>query len=149
VVIGDVAQMVPSGIRKSSQGDGRVTRKKGGGDFRHCAQNLKRIARLSDEDRKEVLRALRKTNRRRKVVLNASNDKVNSYGSSYVNDSQSSVKNEWMNWLVLHGSSKAMSEDVRGMGKTLGLKFKGDKNNRFDVLLGVGQKNKEGVGEGS
>jgi len=42
-----------------------------------------------------------------------------------------------MNWLVLHGSDNALSDDVRGIGKLLGLNFKGDKNNKFDVLLGV------------
>lgn len=149
VEIGDVTQMVPKGVSKCSQGAGRVTRKKGGGVLRHCAQNLKRIARLSDEDQQKVLRALRKSNRRRKLVSNASKDKVNSNGDSSVNGSQSSVKNEWMNWLVLHVNSKVVSEDVRGVGNVLGLKFKGDKNNRFDVLSGVGRTNKEGVGEGS
>lgn len=110
---------------------------------------MKRIARLSDEDQRKVLRALHKSNRRRKLVSNASKDKVNSNGDSSVNGSQSSVKNEWMNWLVLHVNSKVVSEDVRGVGNVLGLKFKGDKNNRFDVLSGVGRTNKEGVGEGS
>jgi hypothetical protein len=41
-----------------------------------------------------------------------------------------------------------MSDDVRGLGESVGLKFKGDKNNRFDVLSGVGRKNKEGDGKG-
>lgn len=61
--------------------------------------------------------------------------------------SQASVNNnDWSNGLVLHGSDKAKSEDVRGIGKVVGLNFKGDKNNTFDVLSGVGRKNKEGDG---
>lgn len=54
-------------VISSTSGTTRVTKKRGGGYLRHCAKNLKRIARLSDEDRKEVLRVLRKTHRRRKV----------------------------------------------------------------------------------
>jgi hypothetical protein len=109
---------------------------------------LKRIARLSADDRKEVLRALRKTHRRHKEVPAASKDKVTLSDNSSVNGSQSSVNNDWTNWLVLHGSSKVMSEDVRDLGKVVGLNFKGDNNNRFDVLSGVGRKKKEGEGEG-
>ena len=41
-----------------------------------------------------------------------------------------------------------MSEDVCGIGKTIGLKFNGDKNNMFDVLSGVGRKNNCGGGDG-
>jgi len=146
VVVGDASQTVSNGNKKSNLGSNRVTRKKGSGYLRHCAQNLKRIARLSDEDRKQVLRALHKTHRRRKVVQGASFDKVISNDTSSVNGSQSSVNNDWTNWLVLHGCGKALSDDVRGMGKVVGLKFKGDTNNMFDVLLGAGRKNKEGDG---
>ena len=145
-VLGDASQTVSNGNKKSVSGSDRVTRKKGSGYLRHCAQNLKRIARLSDEDRKQVLRALHKTHRRRKVVQGASFDKVISNDTSSVNGSQSSVNNDWTNWLVLHGCGKALSDDVRGMGKVVGLKFKGDTNNMFDVLLGAGRKNKEGDG---
>lgn len=126
----------------------RSKRRKGDGQLRHCAVKLKRIARLSDEDRKEVLRALRKTFRRRKVVSEFSIDKVISNDSSSVNGSQISVNNDRTNWLALHGDSKTLSDDVRGLGKAVGLDFQGDMNNRFDVLARVGRKNKEGVGKG-
>jgi len=52
-----------------------------------------------------------------------------------------------MNWLVLHGSDKALSNDIRGIGKLVSLNFKGDKNNKFDVLSGVGRKKSEGGGK--
>jgi len=50
--------------------------------------------------------------------------------------------------LVLHGNKKVLSEDVCEIGKSLGIKFSGDKNNMFDVLSGVGRKNSEGGGRG-
>jgi hypothetical protein len=80
------------------------------------------------------------------VNSEASNDKVNVIDNSSVNGSQSSVNNDWTNWLVWHGCNKTMLDDVRGMGKAVGLNFKGDKNNRFDVLSGAGRKNKESEG---
>lgn len=126
----------------------KIMRKKGRSSFRHCAKNLKRIARLSEGDRKEVLRALRKTRRRQKVVSETHLDKVILNDSSYVIGSQSSINNDWSNWLVLHGSSKAMSDDVKGLGKRLGVNFQGDYSNRFEVLSGVGRKNREGDGGG-
>ena len=82
------------------------------------------------------------------MVSDTSKEKVISNDSSSLNGSQAFVNNDWMNWLVLHGSDKAMSEDVRGIGKVVGLNFKRDKNNMFDMLSGVGRKNKEGDGKG-
>jgi hypothetical protein len=67
--------------------------------------------------------------------------------SSSQSGSQNTVNNDWTNWLVLHGCDKVKSDDVKGIGKVVGLKFKGDKNNSFDVLSGVGRKNAEGGGE--
>ena len=141
------APNAPTKSRSRTRSHGAL-RKKGRGSLRHCAQNLKRIARLSDEDRKQVLRALHKTHRRRKLSSGASKDKVPSFEISSGNDSQQSVNNDWTNWLVLHGNDKVLSDDVREVGKVVGLNFKGDKNNSFDVLSGVSRKNKEGDGFG-
>jgi len=47
-------------IISTSKNASRIKRKKGNGSLRHCAQSLKRIARLSDKDRKEVLRVLQR-----------------------------------------------------------------------------------------
>lgn len=146
LVIGDAAPTEISGNNNQNSGANKVTRKKGSCSFRHCAINLKRIARLSKEDRKVVLRALRKKKRRHKVLSATHVNQVTLPDSSSVNDSQSSVNNDWSNWLVLHGNSKALSDDVRGMGKLVRVNFQGDNQNRFDVLSGAGRKNKEGDG---
>jgi hypothetical protein len=55
--------------------------------------------------------------------------------------SQVSVNNDWMNWLVLHGNKNKAIDDVCEIGKAVGLKFKGDNNNIFDVLSGARRKN--------
>jgi len=125
----------------------RGTKKKGGGYLRHCARRLKHIVHLSDADRKEVLCALRKNTKKRKLVSGGSQTNVSMSTNSSLSGSQASVNNnDWPNWLVVHGNDRVQSDDVRGIGKTVGLNFKGDKNNMFDVLSGVGRKNKEGDG---
>ena len=144
VEVGEVSKQGFRGKKKATSSTHGVSRKKGRGYLRHCTKNLKRIARLSEEDRKQVLRALRKTHRRRKVVSSASNDKEITNESSSANGSQNSVTNDWMNWLVLHGRGEVLNEDVRELGKVVGLNF----HNSFDVLSGAGRKNKEGDGNG-
>ena len=70
------------------------TKKKGSGYLRHCAQNLKRIARLSDKDRKEVLRALQRSSKQRKAVSNVSKAMAQSKEGSFTGESQPSVNND-------------------------------------------------------
>jgi len=127
-------------VSAGSTGGKRVTKKKGGGYLRHCALNLKRIGRLSDCDRREVLRALRRTSRKRKAVPSTSKAKVTPKSSSPNSASQTSVNTDWNNWLVLHGNDKVRSDDVSEIGRSIGLNFNGDKNNKFDVLSGVGRQ---------
>jgi hypothetical protein len=48
--------------------------------------------------------------------------------------SSASVNNDWNHWVGMQGDDKAAEDDVRGFGKTLGVKFKGDKEIMFSVL---------------
>lgn len=48
---------------------------------------------------------------------------------------------------MLHGDDKAVNEDVCGIGQVVGLKFSGDKNNKFDTSSGAGRKNNGGGGK--
>ena len=135
-------------VASRSSGVQRGTKKKGGGYLRHCALNLKRIARLSDKDRREVLRALRRTSNHRKAGRGESKAKATWKEASSNGTSQTSVNNDWTNWLVLHGNDKVLTDDVCEIGRTVGLNFGGDQYNKFDVLSGVGRKNREGGGDG-
>ena len=132
-------------VLSSSKNASKIKRKIGNGSLRHCAQILKRIARLSDKDRKEVLRVLQRNKKRGKMVSNAHKSKSNDASTTV--DSQSSVNNDWENWLVLHGKGKNKADDVCEIGKIGGLKFKGDKNNMFDVLAATDRKHHGGGGE--
>jgi hypothetical protein len=122
---GGAATTIAAPNSSSSVRAPRVTKKKGGGYLRHCAQSLKRIARLSDKDRQEVLRALRKKVKKRRVMSEESNVKASPVDESSLCDTFSSVNNGWENWLILHGNKKVVSDDVCGIGKLMGLDFKG------------------------
>jgi len=45
-----------------------------------------------------------------------------------------SVNNDWKNWVKLQGKEKEVEEDIRDIGKAIGVTFKGDLNNKFSVL---------------
>lgn len=125
----------------------RVLKKKGNGHLRHCARNLKRIARLSNKDRQEVLRALRRPLKQRNMVSAGSKAKGKSCESNSV--SQSSVNNDWNHWLVLKGNEKVINKDVCDVATTVGLKLQGDiNNNMFAVLSRKGRKTDGSVGSG-
>jgi len=149
VEAGKATSLQSKDTRKVIAAAPRGSKKKGGGYLRHCARRLKHIAHMSDADRKEVLQALRKNIKKRKLVSSGSQANVSVPDNSTQSGSQASVNNnDWSNWLVVHGSDRVKSDDVRGIGKMVGLNFKGDKNNMFDVLSGAGRKNKEGEGRG-
>jgi len=45
-----------------------------------------------------------------------------------------SVNNDWSNWVVLHGNGAVAVEDIWGIGKAIGVSFKGENHNMFSVL---------------
>lgn len=125
----------------SSLGGQNVTKKKGAGYLRHTTQSMRRIARLPAKDREEVLCSLKRNVSKRKRQQGVSKCVVNSKDIvEKPSASQSSVNNDWNSWLVLHGTEQEANEDVLGIGKDIGLKFTGDRNNSFDVLSSEAQK---------
>jgi hypothetical protein len=50
--------------------------------------------------------------------------------------------NDWKNWVVVHGNNQMVVDDVWGIGKTIGLMFRGDKENMFNVLSRAGEGKK-------
>jgi len=50
------------------------------------------------------------------------------------------VNKDWENWVVVHGKKEVVAEDVREIGKTLGVKFKGDNINDFNLLSKEGRR---------
>ncbi|MCI09432.1 endonuclease/exonuclease/phosphatase family protein, partial [Trifolium medium] len=87
--------------RKGEQLDTR--RRKAGGLLRHSLYSLKKVARLPSKDRSEVLNVLKKNMRRRR-------------GGNEVNRSCT-------------GNEQVAVDDVWGIGKAIGVKFKSDNVN--------------------
>jgi len=93
---------------------------------------------MPKKDKKAILKVLKKQARKRKEVSNASNVVVNSNSNSS-NNSSSSMNKDWENWVLLHGKKDVVVEDVWGTGKALGVKYKRDKMNRFNLLSRAGR----------
>jgi len=100
---------------------------------------------MSSVDRREILKILKKKERKRKVCTNKSKDTSTSNSESSKN-STSSVNNDWANWVVLHDKSNVVKDDVKEMGKVLGVKFNDNPNNSFNLLTREGRKEWRSVG---
>lgn len=115
------------------------------GGFKHSSRNLKRVARMPAKDRLEILKILKKQARdqRARFLSHSSKAKraAKSQGSKTNSDSSiSSVNKEWEHWVSLQGGHKATAEDVCGIGGLIGVKYKGDMMNRFNVLSKEGRE---------
>lgn len=115
--------------------------------FKHSAGFVKHIARLPSADRRAILKILKK-NKKKKIVCDASSKakKASVPTVEISNNSSSSVNNDWVNWVAVHESSNGVKEDVKELGKVLGVKFKSDPNNRFNLLSKEGRKEWRSLG---
>jgi hypothetical protein len=121
---------------KQSENVGHPCKKKSNGVLKHSAHTLKRVACLSSKDRKEALQIWKRQSMKRKGRNYSQSSKV----EGNVLAATSSINKDWKNWVILHGNSEVAVEDVRGIGNVIGVKFYGDKANRFNVLSMVGRK---------
>lgn len=55
--------------------------------------------------------------------------------SSNESSSLASVNNDWFNWVVFHGSKEVAVEDIWGIGKAIGITFKGENHNMFQCFV--------------
>ncbi|MCI90324.1 sulfate transporter, partial [Trifolium medium] len=54
---------------------------------------------------------------------------TSSQGSRAAASSLDSVNNDWKHWVVMHGNEQVAMEDVRDIGRAIGVQFKGDNVN--------------------
>jgi hypothetical protein len=132
------------GVHQQKEGNLDPKRRKAGGVLRHPVHNLKKVARLSSEDRDEVLKVLKKNGLRRQggVGVNRSCS-ANRQVSHEVSSSSVSLNNDWENWVALQGNDQLVIDDVCGIGNSIGVKVKGDTANMFNVLSRAGMGKKE------
>jgi hypothetical protein len=125
---------------KLRDADTMSRRTKVGGLLRHNVHSLKKVARLSTNDCAAVLHVLKRRVRKRNVKEGVTRSvEVISKSIFEGTSSASSVNNDWKNWVVLRGNEEVEVEDVRGLGKAIGVNFKGDSHNRFSVLSRMGK----------
>ncbi|GAU48973.1 hypothetical protein TSUD_245640 [Trifolium subterraneum] len=100
--------------KKGDQED--IKRRKAGGIFRHTLSSLKKVARLPINDRNEVLKILKKTERRSRDKSGTNRPRgVSDQASSGATASSASVSNDWKHWVVMQGSEQVAAEDVRSV----------------------------------
>jgi hypothetical protein len=116
--------------------------------LKRSARNLKKIARLPVDDRKQVLKLLmKKVHRRRRMTSSkALNDAISKGSLVPESSSSASVNNDWKNWVVLRDKDEVVKGDINCFGRSLGVKFYNDKANQFRVLSS-GRKQKKKSGE--
>jgi len=85
-------------------------------------------------DRKEILKILKKQERIRKVRKGKQPSWAAGKSSDSSKNSTSSVNKDWENWVILHGKPAMLAEDVKDIGKAIGVNFKCDTSNSFDLL---------------
>jgi hypothetical protein len=116
------------GSRLQRGGHTDMCSRKAGGVLRHPVHSLKKIARLPGKDRGEALKALGRCVRRRRTGAQAnSSDPANCLGSSEVSSASGSNDNEWRSWVAVHGDDQLALEDVRGIGQSIGVAFRGER----------------------
>ena len=117
------------------------TKKKISNTFKHSAGFLKKIARMPSGDRKEIMRILKHRYRKRKARKSSLATKsVDISTSQSSKHSNSSVNKDWENWVVMHEKLEVVKADVKKIGRAIGVSFKGDPNNSFNLLTKEGRR---------
>jgi hypothetical protein len=98
----------------------------------HSLKILKRLARLSSEERSALIRSLKKSHRRKAATKSASSQhpQGTSLSAKSGNSGKASNSNDWKHWAALHGDERQVQDDVHELGDSIGV----DCHNSFQVL---------------
>lgn len=84
---------------------------------------------------------MKKQRRKRKVRVINNTSKGSSYSTmDSSKNSSSSIPHDWENWVHLHGKMESVAEDVKSLGKVVGVKYQCATLNRFNMLLKEGRR---------
>jgi len=124
------------------------SKQKKGRRVKHSLGFMKKIARMPDVDRKQIIHILKKHKRNVKRRGQASNDHSqsievttsnSSFNSANTKTSHSSVNKDLENWVMVHDKN-VLSADVRNLGKSVGLEYQCDTFNCFNLLSKEGRR---------
>jgi hypothetical protein len=124
-----------------------ATKKKKGALVKQSVGFMKKIARMPEGDRKQILNFLKKQKRSKKASkgkCQLTNEDTSTSESS--KNSNSSVNKDWENWVILHGKTQEKVDDVKAIRKKVGLKFNCDTTNSFNLLTKEGRKELRAAG---
>jgi hypothetical protein len=109
----------------------------------------KEVDRMPVRDRKHILSILKKHKNKRNLRDACDNSKAAiSSTSDSSKISTSSVNKDWENFVVLHGKPETVKEDVRGIGKKLGVEYVCETSNCFNLLTKKGRREWRETGGG-
>jgi len=98
------------------------SKEKKGGSVKHSVGFMKRVAHMSLNDHKDILKILKKQERNRKVRKGKQPSRATGNSSSDSSkNSTSSVNKDWENWVILHSKLAMLAEDVKDIGKAVGV----------------------------
>jgi hypothetical protein len=66
--------------------------------------------------------------------------------SSDVSSASGPSDDDWRNWVAVHGNDEMALEDVRGIGHSIGVNFRGGQENMFSALIRTGKDKLESSG---
>jgi hypothetical protein len=93
------------------------------------------------------LKALGRCVRRRRAGDHANeSNSASCQASSDLRSTSATSDNDWRNWVAVHGNDQLALEDIRGIGQTIGVTFRGDVENMFSVLTRTGSNKGETSG---
>jgi len=100
---------------------------------------------MPEKDRREILKFLKKQAKDQRARFLSQSNKSKGVARSPRSKTTSdtsilSVNKDWEHWAILQGGSKAIEEDVCGIGDLIGVKYKCDNSNRFNVLSNEGRR---------
>ena len=138
---GKSGDVIVAGSQVPSSPSRTLHKHKKSGVVRQSVGFMKRIARMSAVDRKQILRMLKKQKRKRKGEVGALLSRATSNSNSLSsNNYNSSVNNDWENWAHLHGKAEGVAADVQSLGKAVGVNFQCETSNSFNLLTREGRR---------
>jgi hypothetical protein len=120
-----------------------------GGNVKRSVGFIKRVAHMPVNDRKEILKILKRHDRKRKTRKGKNKStSADTSTSESTKNSVSSVNKDWENWVLLNGKPRDVEADVKDIGKTVGVSFQCETSNSFNLLTREARKGWRAVGGG-
>lgn len=117
------------------------SKNKKGGAVNYPIGFMKKVARMSASERKQILKILKKHKSKRRVKKGSINSKAAAISSSESSkNSSSSVNKDWENWVLVRGKATKVAEDVKEIGRVVGLTYECETKNCFNLLTKEGRR---------